>query len=154
MVLCWLQLPVTDQCNATLYEGHIAISYKRFHTHTISVGWGEVGCGVVGVRSGWVGYDEVRPIVVIWVFTKCYLMILSVTMEKSWTTIDFHCKNFSSLILSCHTWNIPKNCTSQISEFKKTNFYPIYSLKILSDGGRGCVRWGGSPIPLISVHFR
>ena len=38
----------------------------------------------------------------------------SVTMEKSWTPIDSHCTNFNSLILSCHTWNIPKKCPSQI----------------------------------------
>ena len=25
-----------------------------------------------------------------------------------------HCKNFNSLILSCHTWNIPKKCPSRI----------------------------------------
>ena len=40
--------------------------------------------------------------------------IPSVTMEKSWTPIDCHCKNFKILILSCHTWNIPKKCPSQI----------------------------------------
>ena len=40
--------------------------------------------------------------------------ILSVTMEKSWTPIDFHCKNFNSLILTSHTWNIPRKCPSQI----------------------------------------
>ena len=40
--------------------------------------------------------------------------IWSVTMEKSWTPIDSYCKNFNSLILSCHTWNILKKCSSQI----------------------------------------
>ena len=40
--------------------------------------------------------------------------IPSVTMEKSWTPIDCHYKNFNTLILSTHTWNIVKNCPSQI----------------------------------------
>ena len=40
--------------------------------------------------------------------------IPSVTMEKSWTPIDSHCKNFNTLILSSHTWNIVKNCPSRI----------------------------------------
>ena len=40
--------------------------------------------------------------------------IPSVTMEKSWTPIDSHCKNFNTLIFSSHTWNIVKNCPSQI----------------------------------------
>ena len=31
-------------------------------------------------------------------------------MGKSWTPIDCHCKNFNSLILNSHTWNIVKKC--------------------------------------------
>ena len=46
-----------------------------------------------------------------WFVAQC---IISFTMEKSWTTIDSHCKNFNSLILSFHTWNIPKKHTSRI----------------------------------------
>ena len=32
--------------------------------------------------------------------------------------IDRHCKNFNSLILSCHTWNIPKKCPTSDLQWK------------------------------------
>ena len=79
-------------------------------------GWGRVGWGRVG---------EITDVTPTW--ARCgvgwgCLMILSVTMEKIINPIDFHCKNVGNLILSCHTWNIPKNCTSQIYKFSKINF--------------------------------
>ena len=39
---------------------------------------------------------------------------LSLTWQNHKHSIDSHCKNFNSLILSCQTWNIPRKCPSQI----------------------------------------
>ena len=40
--------------------------------------------------------------------------LLSLTLENHKHPIDFHCKKFNSLILSCNKWNISKKCLSQI----------------------------------------
>ena len=47
--------------------------------------------------------------------------ILSLQWENQWTPIDCHCKNFNSLILSSHTWNIVKKCPSQIYKHSKSD---------------------------------
>ena len=50
-------------------------------------------------------------------FANQYLFqkgLLSPTLENHKHPIESHCKNFNSLILSSHTWNISKNCPSQI----------------------------------------
>ena len=52
-------------------------------------------------------------------FTNQYLFqkiqkLLSPTLENHEHPIDSHCKNFNSLILSYHTWNMPKKYPSRI----------------------------------------
>ena len=45
----------------------------------------------------------------------------SLTMEKSQTPLASHCKNFNTLILSCHTWSIPKKCPNWIYKQRKSS---------------------------------
>ena len=55
--------------------------------------------------------------------------LLSFTMEKSWTPIDCHCKNFNSLILRSHTWNIvdPNWTLSKWISFLIVHFTSYYT---------------------------
>ena len=66
-------------------------------------------------------------------------------MEKSWTPIGSHCKNFNSLILSCHTWNISKKCSSRIYKQWKSELDTSWECFMYENSELSCwffLQWG------------
>ena len=79
------------------------------------------------------------------------------TMGKSWTPIDCHCKNINSLILSCHTWNIPKKCPSRIYKQWKSDWYASWECFIFENSELSCwkfLQWesmGVHDFPIVKI---
>ena len=70
-------------------------------------------------------------------FANQYLFqkrLLSPTLENHKHPIDSHCKKFNSLILSCHTWNIPKKYPSRIYKQWKSDLDTSWEFPILEIG--------------------
>ena len=63
---------------------------------------------------------------------------LSPSLENHKHPIDSHCKNSDSLILSCHTWKIPKRCTNQIYKQWKSNFDTSWEYFICDNSEISC----------------
>ena len=53
------------------------------------------------------------------------------------------CKNFNSFILSCHTWNIPKNCTSWIYKQWKSDLDNSWECFLYDNSELNCWNFNG-----------
>ena len=100
------------------------------------------------VRDRFVIYSQNNDL-----FTK---RVPSVTMEKSWTPIDSHCKNFNRLILTCHIWNISKKCSSRIYKQWKSDFNTSWVSSMCDNSELSCWNFimgvNGVPIFYIVNH--
>ena len=92
--------------------------------------------------TGTRGHDciRVRDRFVIYCLKQWFIVPINpiFTMGKSWTPIDCHCKNFNSLILSSHTWNIVKKCPSWIYRQWKSNLDTSWQWKSNLDTSWQC----------------
>ena len=79
-------------------------------------------------------------------------------MEKSWTPIDSHCKNFNSLFLSWwDRWDIPKKCPSQIYKQWKSNLNTSWECSMCDNSELSCWKfyngsqWGVYDFPMLEI---
>ena len=83
--------------------------------------------------------------------------LLSLTLENHEHPIDSHCKNFDSLILSCHTWNIPKKYPSWIFTACRSDLDTSWVCFMCDNSELSCwnfyngSQWGVYDFPMVEI---